>query len=391
MGYEPGSGRAVLLSLPICCFVSVGCASASAPPKTSVAQYIGTTCPEDRVRVLRERDVGDDTVYVVEACGSTLEVERGYPLPTRRSEVIEVSAETPLDLPPRVKRVVPRTVTEIVRRKIQRWCKLRAPSEGNQDETSSDEIAFYSATPEEQATCREHLAQSLSPLGTEPDPVRNTDVYWYALGQYVFTTSESLYEPSPEHRSIAQSEPSSPASPKPIALPAGASSPAHGAEKAPSRLHGRIELGFGYLRNITPEKTYDGISWDTRAEAGLKLDPQLGLTFVVATTFGFAAKYREQQPYLFQLGLGTILYPDPSSGVNFAVHGGVATRSYGFDSAFDFGPLAGASLGVDFGARGKESKAENWTGGTLQLRSSFAWIDGDTVGMFGLHGGIYHW
>jgi hypothetical protein len=343
------------------------------------------------VRVLRERAAGDDTVYVVDACGSTVEIERGYPLPTRRSQVIEVSAETPLDLPARVKRGVPQSITQIVRRKIQRWCKLGAPSEVSQGEASSDEIAFYSATPAEQAACQERLAQSLTPIGTEPDPERNTDIYWYALGQYVFTTSESLYEPPAEHRSVAQSARSNPAPAEPISLPSGASSPARTNEKAPSRFYARIDLGFGYLRNRTPEKTYDGISWNTHTEGGFKLGSQVGLMLVVATQFGFGARYLEQQPKLFEMGLGTIFYPDPNAGFNLAIHGGVATRSYGFDRAFDFGPTVGASLGADFGARGKSSNADKWTGGTLQLRSSFAWIDGSTVGMLGLHAGIFYW
>ncbi len=351
-----------------------------------MADYAGSKCPEEDVQIRETRQLGDDTLYLADACGSLIEVEHGYSLPRRRSEVTELGPENPLELPPRVKRVVPRAVTEIMRRKVQRWCVLGSP-EGRDPEL----VAFYSATPAEQAGCRARLAQSLTPLGTERDLDTNSDIYWFALGQYVFTTTEALYEPPLEHRSasVAPTPTQSPEPSAPVALRRGAPGKARADKNALSPAYARIELGIGYLDNPTPEKIYDGVSWDTRAEGGIKLSRGVGLGATITTHLGLGARYREVQPYLLDTALSSTFYPGSDDPFNFGAQFGVTALTYDYTKGLEIGPSFGAGLGLDFGERGKSRTA--WTGAGLHLRAHFALIDGHWVKGGALYVGTYHW
>jgi hypothetical protein len=354
--------------------------------RSALGDYAGHKCPEEDVQIRETRRVGDDTVYLADACGSVVEVEHGFSLPHRRSELTELGPESPLELPPRVKRVVPREVTEIMRHKVQRWCLLGTP-EGQDPEL----VAFYSATSAQQAECRARLAQSLAPLGTELDLQTNSNIYWFALGHYVFTTTEALYEPPPEHRSAeaAPSPTESPNSNAPVPVRRGAPGEARAAKQDLSHGYARVELGLGYLNNATPGRIYDGVSWDTRAEGGLKLSRGIGLGAALTTRIGLGARYREDQPYLLDTALSSTFYPGADAPFNFGAQFGVTALTYDYTKDLEIGPSFGANLGFDFGERGKSRTA--WTGAGLHLRGHFALIDGHWVRGGALYLGTYHW
>jgi hypothetical protein len=368
----------------ICAMVAqLGCASAPTPKiEPAVARYAGKGCRTSDVHVRSTRQVEGDTVYVVDACGSVFELERGLALPVRRKELSEITAENPLELPSRVKRVMPDGVVEIMRRKVQRWCVLGPP-----DPEAAERVVFYSATPEEHAHCQARLAQSLTPLGTEIDLETNGEVYWFSLGQYVFTTTESLYEPPPEHRSIASAAPDSP---RRLKLHRGEPGAARAARDAPSAFFGRVELGLGYLHYDDPEAPYDGIAWNTYVEAGGKLTRDVGLGARLATHWGLAAPQVDQQPHVLDIALASTFYPDPDAGFVLQAHAGCATLAYGYDFE-NLGPSFGGSLGADFGDRGKAKSADNWTGSSLQLRGTVSEIDDRWLQNVGLYVGIYFW
>src|SRR6186713_712062 len=81
-------------------FAALACACASTPPRPALSAPVrelkGVSCPEDRIVVLDTRTVEDDTVYVLDACGTKVEVGRGLAVPMRQSEVSIISAENEL-------------------------------------------------------------------------------------------------------------------------------------------------------------------------------------------------------------------------------------------------------------------------------------------------------
>jgi hypothetical protein len=366
----------------------VGCAGDEPRPVLApvVQQLDGVKCPEERIRVLETREVSGGWVYRVDACGVVTEVERGPALPQRRSEMVETSSE-PFELPERVVSGVPSDEVEAVREKILRWCILGMPNAGD-----ADAIAFYSGTTAELEHCHETLAATLEPLGTEYDPDTGETLRWYRLGQYVFTTQDALYRPECEKRSSTPNGASSDCVPSsgsvtfvPVRGQWGGTS--NRSRPVKHRFAGRLELGLGYLVQLNES---DAISWNTRVQAGIKLDPDMALGLVVATHMGLGGGF-EATPNLLDAGLGWTAYPWSSEGIHLDADVGFAGVRYGFRGPWSAGPILGVGIGYDGGKRGQSTNADSWTGPTLSLRGFYTPIDSSPFA--GAHAslGVYFW
>src|SRR5262249_35812342 len=148
-------------------------------------------------------------------------------------ELLTNSTETPLELPKTLESGVPRGIASTVRMQIEGWCRLRA-----QPPASSDSIAFYSETEAERAGCRERVGKLLRPIGVEPGAYGEADIYWFELGQYVFTVRESLHLVDKPSKSVAMT-----------------TSP--NLRRKEKFWYARGELGGGYL-TASGSRSYDG-------------------------------------------------------------------------------------------------------------------------------------
>ena len=334
-----------------------GCASSTQPAvSAAVRELHGVDCPDDRVVVLETRDAGDDTTYVVDACGKKLEVTRGYALPARQSELSEYSAESGFDLPQGMHGAVPSKVTAVVRAKVQRWCLERAP------EANADAIYYHSDSPDE---CRARLAKSLAPLGTQAGENGEPDIYWFALGKHIFTVQESFSSDGADQKRVAAKTTDS--------------------SKKDERLwYARVELGGGYLTTSRPLS--DGGSFHFRPQFGVKVSNSLAFGLATANHIAFS----DDLPGVYEAGLATSYYPIPNSG--FRLEGALSASWIRFADR-DYsgpGPLYSVSIGYDDGARSKKASGGQ-SGFALTARGFYATLPTVDATSVALYLGWFAW
>ena len=314
---------------------ALGCASSTQPAvSAAVRELYGVDCPDDRVQVLETHDTEGDTLYVVDACGKKLEVIKGYAIPERKSDLAEYSAESGFELPPGMKGSVPGDVIAVVRNKVQHWCRAAA----------GDAIAFYRDSP---AECRAHLAKLVAPIGTQPGENGEPDIYWFALGKYVFTVQESFSSAgAPEKQVAAKTTPTF---------------------KRDERIwYARVELGIGYL--TTSRVSTEGGSFHFRPQFGLKVNNDLAFGLATANHIGFS----NDIPILYELGLATSYYPIPNAGLRLEAAVSASWLRFADNSDYsDAGPLYSAAIGYDDGARSKNATGR-WSGAGLTVRGFYA-------------------
>jgi len=345
----------------VACIVSaagaVGCASSTQPAVSgAVRELHGVDCPDDGVQVLDTRDAGEDTIYVVDACGKKLEITQGFAIPERKSQLSEFSAESPLELPKDFKRVVPGGVTDAVRHKVPHWC--RAPSREN-----PDAIAFSGQT---LAECRARLLESLNPIGTEPGPYGEADIYWFMLGKYVFTVRQSFSTAGAPDRQVATK-----------------TTPSF--KRKEQIWYARAMVGPGYLVTTGAGSSYAGGSFGLHGEVGLKVTSDLAFGFLWSGHRGLTSD--SNQPYILENALAADYFPVSENGFHLGANAGIGLVAYGFDGYSSVGAVVGGTLGYDFGSRSKERKG-NWSGFSMALHGFYLF---DDAGGGKLYLGWYAW
>ena len=338
--------------------VAFGCASSTQPAvSAAVRELHGVDCPDDGVRVLETRDTEDDTIYVVDACGKKLELTKGYSIPERKRELSQYSAESGFEFPPDMQRSVPAGVTAVVRKKVQRWCRAGAP-DGN-----PDAIAYYSDSP---AECRARLEKNVAPIGTQRGEKGEPDIYWFALGEHVFTVQQSFSSlGAPEKQVAAKTTPTF---------------------KRDERIwYARIELGIGYL--TTSRVSTEGGSFHFRPQFGLKVNNDLAFGLATANHIGFS----NDIPVLYELGLATSYYPIPNAGLRLEAAVSASWLKFADSNNYsDAGPLYSAAIGYDDGARSKNATG-HWSGAGLTLRGFYATLPSDDATSVALYLSWYSW
>jgi hypothetical protein len=344
-------------------FVSA-CRGSPPPALSGVARDLaGVECPEENIVVLETLTDGDDTVFVVDACGKRLRIVQSLAVPTKNTELLANSAETPLELPNTLGGTVPGGIVRIVRAKVEGWCHLRArPPEGSQT------IAFFSETPAEQAECRERVAAMLRPMGVEPGAYGEADVYWFELGQYVFVVRESLHLADKPDKSVAMT-----------------TSP--NLKRKERWWYGRLELGGGYL-TASGGRDFDGATLSVRPELGAKLTSDLALGLAVTNHRGLTIDSQGDYPNLFELGLVGVYYPIQHAGLHLDVLVSAVSLGDNFGDDSEGGTLVGGAVGFDLGSRSKGQDATSWTGATFTLRGFYTTHE---AAGFEFHGGLYAW
>ena len=331
----------------------LGCASSTQPAvSAAVRELHGVDCPDDRVRVLETRGQGNDTLYVVDACGKELELIKGYAIPERKSELAENSSETGFELPPGMHGSVPGDVTAVVRNKVQHWCRAGA----------GDAIAFYRDSP---AECRAYLAKILAPIGTQPGENGEPDIYWFALGKFVFTVQQSFSSAgAPEKQVAAKTTPTF---------------------KRDERIwYARIELGLGYLTTSRPSS--DGGSFHFRPQFGVKVNNDLAFGLASANHIAFS----DDIPALYEIGLATSYYPIPNAGLRLEAAVSASWLRFADTRYSDAGPLYSAAIGYDDGARSKNATG-HWSGFGLTLRGFYATLPSDNATSAAFYLSWYSW
>jgi hypothetical protein len=350
---DRGSAVAVCITLG----ASFGCASANQPAVSAAARELsGVDCPDEQIEVLETRDSGADTLYVVDACGQKLELKKGYAIPERKSGLSEYSSESGFELPQGMQSWVPAPITDIVRKKVQGWCRDGRP-DGN-----PDAIAFYGDSP---AECRARLSNALKAIGTEPGKNGEPDIYWFSLGKYVFTAQESFSSSgAPAKQVAARTRPSS--------------------QRNEQIWYARIELGVGYL--TTSRVMSDGGSFHFRPQFGLKVNNDLAFGLATANHIAFS----DDIPILYEIGLATSYYPVPDSG--FRLEGAASASWLRFaDTDYgDAGALFSAAIGYDGGARSKNATGQ-WSGFGVALRGFYATYPRDDAMSVAAYFGWYSW
>jgi hypothetical protein len=335
----------------------LGCASSTQPAvSAAVRELHDVDCPDDRVHVLETRDAGGDTIYVVDACGKKLEITKGYAVPERNSQLSEYSAESGFEFPERMQRTVPADVTEIVRTKVQRWCRPSS-AEGN-----PGEIVFYADSLDE---CRARLRGALTPFGTEPGNHGEPDVYWFGIGKYVFTVHQSFSSKSaPAKQVAAKTTPTS---------------------KRDARVwYARVELGGGYLDTSRPSTA--GGSFHIRPQFGVKVIPNLAFGLATANHIAFS----DDIPILYEAGLVTTYYPFPKEGLRLeATVSGSWLRFADTDYA-EGGPLFSAAIGFDDFARRKKA-GDTMSDACVSIRGFYATAPDDDAVSVAFYLGWFWW
>jgi hypothetical protein len=362
------------LSFVASALVLAACASGGSRPVLSgaVRDVAGVSCEEERIQVVDTREREGDTVYVLDACGKRVEIAQGLAVPARKSEVTTISAENPFERPPNVTREMPREKTNAVREKVQGWCMRKG--EGPVD---PEAFAFYHSTDAELAECRERLAKLLEPIGTDRDEETGQETYWFMVGQYLFTATEVLYDPSDARatrRSRVEEGPEE----------------AHARQARKDRSgrfwFGRIELGSGFVAH----RTFTGGSIDIRTELGVKVAPDVGFGLVAGPHWAIFGD-GERKSRISEIGVVLPFYPIAGEGLRIDASGGLALLSYDFLGADETGPLIGAGIGYDFGARARKVKDDGWSGFGLTLRGFYASPGGYATVAGILEGGGYAW
>lgn len=333
------------------------CASSTQPAVShAVRELRGIDCPDDRVRVLETRDLDDDTLYVVDACGKKLELTEGYAIPERKSDVTEYSAESGLELPPGIRSSVPGDVTDIVRKKVQRWCRTVGR------DADPDAIAFTADSLEQ---CRARLANGLTPLGTQPGEHGEPDIYWFAIGRYVFTARQSFSSAgAPEKHVVANTRPN----PK----------------YEPRIWYARLELGIGYL--TTSRISTEGGSMHVRPQLGLKLNDYVAFGLVTAYHLGFADDF----PLLYEIGVPVSYYPFAETGLRLEASVSAAWLRFAETEFTKGGPLYSVAISYDEGARRKNTTG-SWSGVGLTVRGFYASLPGPDVASAALYLSWWSW
>ena len=337
--------------------VGLGCASSTQPAvSAAVRELHGVDCPDDRVQVLETRATEGDTIYVVDACGKKVELTKGYALPERKSQLSEYSAESGFELPEGMRREVPEEVTTVVRTKVQRWCRADAP------DGSPEIIAFYADTPDE---CRARLANNVTPLGTEPGKHGEPDMYWFALGKYVFTVHQSFSSAgAPEKQVAAKTTPTS--------------------KRDARAWYSRVELGGGYLN--TSRALTAGGSFHFRPQFGLKATHNLAFGLATAYHVGFS----DDLPILYEAGLATTYYPFPSIGLRLEATVSASWLRFADEDYSDVGPMFSAGIGWDdFGSRRRPLDRQN--DAEVTLRGFYATFPNDDAVSVAVFLGWYWW
>jgi hypothetical protein len=380
--------------------VGASACSASLPRPISgvVRELGGPECPEERIFVVDSRSVDHDTVYVLDACGTPMEVEHGLALPARGSEVSELSPETPFEEPGATQLAVPADVVAVVRDKVRRWCTLDGA--GGAGARESGALVFPSATPAEQKACQDNLSRAVVALGMEEEAA-DSWVYRFRLYRFLFTVREAIYLAPCEHRV-------SDASRRACQCESGADEGCRDDDRAAKQVSvdsiksgaegdgedglrkerswfGSVQLGLGFLANDAPGRAAQSISLHTRAEAGFKLTPSFGLAFVTGHDMGLEVSV--DRPVLVEIGLGGVLYPVAESGFRFDATVAAAPFWYDFESA-----SAGALFGGGVGYYPRErTKKDSWTSFSLALRGFYSLgEERRTIGGM-LQGGMHVW
>jgi hypothetical protein len=351
-----------------------GCASTGPRPEFSrpVRDIKGVDCPEERIEVVETSERGSDIVYRLDACGTNVEIARGLAVPSKKSEI---NAENPTDPPPDMQPSVPGSATFVVREKVQAWCVRTS-----EPKVDPEAISFPVETDAKLAECRTRLADQLQPIGTHRDKESGLETYWFALGEYRFTVYEAVYEPS-DTRAIRR---------RPLdENPADVEARQARRERIGRPWFGRFEFGGGYAHH----QSQSGGSVDVRSELGAKITPDLGLGLFGGLHWAFARRL-DDTTRTWDLGFVLPYYPVSGSGLRVDVSGGVAFLNHhpeDAESGFsDAGPVAGAGIGYDIGARKQRTPGNDWTGFALTLRGFYTFSEHPLSAVI-LDAGLYAW
>lgn len=322
----------------------LGCATSTQPAVSAAARELyDVDCPDERVKVLETRASEGDTIYVVDACGTKLELTKGYALPERKSQLSEYSAESGFDFPEGMQRSVPVEVTAVVRTKVQRWCRAGAP------EGSAEIIAFYADSLDE---CRARLAKAVTPLGSVPGKHGEPDMYWFSFGKYVFTVQQSFSSAGAPEKQVAAKTP--PAS-----------------EPEATMWYARIELGGGYFDTSRPSTA--GGSFHMRPQFGVKVIPNLALGLATANHIGFS----NEIPGLYEAGLAINYYPFPKEGFRLEASVSGAWLRFADRDYSGAGHLFSAAIGFD-DFTGRKKASDRASGLCVSLRGFYGTVPYDT-------------
>lgn len=351
--------------------VAVLLAACAVPPRRplfsgAVQNLEGVSCPEDRIRVVEWDRRDGETTYLLDACGTKLEVVNALVLPTRRSEITEISSENPVDDWSGPATAVPEDRVAIVRQKVQGWC---LPEETIVD---PEAIQFITNNP---TACREQLLDTLVAVRSERDEKTGELRYWFRMGKYLFAARENLYAPHSKKVASARYAPA-----------AGSESNASGKREV-RPWTGRVQLGPGYL--WTPES--DGFALTLYGEIGPKLGRDVALVFVFASHHGYNSPYPDRNPSVLQIGATAVYYPIAGDGMRIEAGAAGAGLAYGFGNYEEAGGLVTAGIGNDFGGpRLKTLSGGSWTGFSLTLRGMYFAGDDAAFGG-GVYFGFYAW
>jgi len=328
-------------------------------------------CPADQVLVRSEHVRGGQTVYVVDACGVLLELERGLVMPLKRRDLAEILPEETRDTP-RYARPVPPAVLESVRMAAQGWCKV-VPAE----DRSEDDVAFYVDSAEEQRACRERVAASIAPRGTFYDSRTKKPTYAFWMGTYAFDVTETLHTPACENLMLKGTPEACRCSGRPETECAAlrvdhpgrdemtaSAAPRGDSRKKASRFYGRITLGPSYLGHDTAFGDYEGGAVGTGVSLAARVTPELALGLTVGGARAWEAKsvsYERAsadglwlehvettlQPYVAETWATAAFFPQGPRGFFVEAEAGGVAVERGRYMPMVVSPAFGGALGYD--------------------------------------------
>lgn len=139
------------------------------------------SCPETRIDVEAQRDFGSERVYVLDACGTKVELEQGLRVPPSLTSIDPLTSEQITEL--RRQLTFPhQALVPVVKQEIRAFCH-----EGD--------ALMTGESPER---CHARLSAALVPLGRGRLP-GDAEEHWFAIGQRAFRAVSVLARPPCEH------------------------------------------------------------------------------------------------------------------------------------------------------------------------------------------------
>jgi hypothetical protein len=252
----------------------------AAPPKPAVAvtaakkaqlssalrEVLGLDCPPSGIEVATQRRFGDDRVYVLDACGTKVEIEEGLVVPESFAEIPNLSDDEMDSLAANLSKLHVAGIPASLRAKVAAWCSepsARLEGEGV-------------------AACRQRLPTEVRPVGADIRE-KGENEYWYAVRNRPFTVRTGWYLPvcnrsvlgdTPEAcrcrggEDCAELADTRESSVRRVVRDAGETEGAPAASVIPD---GRGEFGISYLRtSVDRNDTYRGVGFGAATFLGLR-------------------------------------------------------------------------------------------------------------------------